>query len=103
MMLNGCGLCLLLDTCTQCIHVTYDIQLTSTGRQFPHKHRLVVWRFLLQLPQNETAHSGLLQRGTHPAYRKILEEIPTERRIGMRLERLLSSLAHWCALDLNLP
>ncbi|KAL1524762.1 hypothetical protein AB1Y20_019645 [Prymnesium parvum] len=66
--------------------------------QFPNKHRLAVWKFLLQLPYNDTAHAGLLARGTHPAFENILEELPIERRMGMRLERLLSSLAHWCPL-----
>jgi hypothetical protein len=67
--------------------------------QFPDQHRLIVWRFLLQLPANTSAHQALLARGAHPAYDGLECRLPLADRRGlMRLERLLSSLAHWCPI-----
>jgi len=72
--------------------------LRHVGR-FPDKHRALVWRFLLQLPGNASAHRGLADKGTHSAHatphaRSSLRN----RRLRARLERALSCLAHWCPL-----
>ena len=83
--------------------VLLDVQrlremLWQAGR-FPEKHRLLIWRFLLQLPNNECAHRGLTEKGLHPAHAGVHARTSLrDRRLSLRLERLLSCLAHWCPL-----
>jgi hypothetical protein len=72
--------------------------LRRTGR-FPDKHRILVWRFLLQLPHNVAAHRGLADKGPHSAHAALHARTSLrDRRLSGRLERALSCLAHWCPL-----
>ena len=54
--------------------------LQRSGR-FPDEHRRLVWRFLLQLPGNASAHKGLSARGQHPA------NAPLHDRLSLRSRR----------------
>lgn len=64
--------------------------------QFPAKHRAVVWRFLLRLPENEEAFADLCLRGTHPRYQHLHDQYPVrDRRVFKRLQDLCSRLTHW--------
>jgi len=63
---------------------------------FPAKHRPLVWRHLLRLPENTAAWEDLVRRGTHPAYATLNERYPLRsRRVFARLQNVCSQLAHW--------
>ena len=67
--------------------------------RFPDAHRLHLWRYLLGLPCNASAHQCLLAKGPHPTLEGLAARLPLiERRNLHRLERLLSCLAYWCIL-----
>ncbi len=64
--------------------------------QFPERHRTLIWRILLRLPENTDAYSDLVRRGVHPAYKSLSERYPLRsRRIFSRLQSVCSQLAHW--------
>ena len=67
--------------------------------EFPKKYRLLIWRFLLRLPENTENYHTLLQRGMHPSVANLKAKCPLRsQRLLRRLERLLSCLAHWSPL-----
>ena len=67
--------------------------------EFPAKYRLLIWRFLLRLPENTENYHTLLQRGMHPSVKDLKGKCPLRsQRLLRRLERLLSCLAHWSPL-----
>ena len=47
--------------------------------------RSFIWRCLLQLPENHTAYSSLLERGTHPAYLQLHQTYPIKSRKLLRV------------------
>ena len=64
--------------------------------EFPERHRTLIWRILLRLPENTDAYSDLVRRGVHPAYKRLSERYPLRsRRIFSRLQAVCSQLAHW--------
>ena len=64
--------------------------------EFPTKYRNLIWRFLLQLPENVTAASDLRSKGTHPSFLLMLNEHPLpDVLMGTRLQSLCSQLSHW--------
>lgn len=66
---------------------------------FPDKHRLTIWRFLMQLPENVDAHDALWRKGTHPSFASLHERFPMRSgQLLRRLSQTLSVLAHWCPL-----
>lgn len=70
--------------------------LRKYGR-YPDRFRLLVWRFLLRLPENAGGFRQLLRRGPHPAWASSLGARYRMRqgRLRSRLERCLSALSHW--------
>lgn len=89
--------------------------------EYPERYRLLIWRFLLRIPENRELYAALtqatsppffyrshpdvvhplslLQKGIHEAYVKLDERYPLkERRLFRRLQRILSCLAHWSPL-----
>ena len=67
--------------------------------EFPTKHRTLIWRYLLKLPENTQSFSDLVRRGIHPAYAKLNEKYPLRsRRIYARLQNVCSQLAHWAPI-----
>lgn len=67
--------------------------------EYPTKYRMFIWRSLLRLPENNTAFSSLIDKGTHPAYLHLQEEYPIKSRKLLRvLQRTLSALSHWSAI-----
>lgn len=67
--------------------------------EYPAKYRMFIWRCLLQLPENHTAYSSLLEKGTHPSYATLHEHYPMKSRKLLRvLQRALSALAHWAPI-----
>lgn len=82
-----------LNNLSRLVHV-----LETTGA-YPDQHRLLIWRFLLRLPENSHAFSALVSRGTHPALEDLHKRFPLrDARIGRRLFRVMNVLGHWCPL-----
>mmetsp|Transcript_7554 Transcript_7554/g.14056 ORF Transcript_7554/g.14056 Transcript_7554/m.14056 type:complete len:1248 (+) Transcript_7554:1420-5163(+) len=64
--------------------------------QYPEKYRLLVWRFLLQLPNNTEAYTGLYNKGVHSAWAQLHKKYPVKsQQLFSKLERVLSTLAYW--------
>lgn len=55
---------------------------------------------LLQLPHNSAAFTLLQDKGVHPAYKDLAQQLPGGCRSSqaVRLQACLSQLAHWCPL-----
>eukprot|EP00928_Gymnodinium_smaydae_P021505 TRINITY_DN18398_c0_g1_i1.p1 TRINITY_DN18398_c0_g1~~TRINITY_DN18398_c0_g1_i1.p1 ORF type:complete len:1334 (-),score=215.70 TRINITY_DN18398_c0_g1_i1:74-4075(-) len=71
--------------------------------EYPDEERPRIWRTLLQLPHNRKAYEDLEAMGVHPKYRDLQEQYPAHTRGTIhRLTRLLSALAHWSQLWVEL-
>ncbi|KAL0821512.1 hypothetical protein ABMA28_004974 [Loxostege sticticalis] len=67
--------------------------------EYPDKFRSVIWRSLLNTPQNKIAYAALVDKGIHPTYRDIEKQFTIHSSVTLKnLKRLLSCLAHWCPL-----
>ncbi|RKO82738.1 hypothetical protein BDK51DRAFT_30230, partial [Blyttiomyces helicus] len=63
---------------------------------YPDEYRLLIWRFLLQLPENRDSYEALLDQGTHPAFLDFRKKFPLRsERLAKSMERVLSALAYW--------
>ncbi|XP_077023685.1 TBC1 domain family member 31 isoform X2 [Tamandua tetradactyla] len=72
--------------------------------EYPAKYRMFIWRSLLQLPENHTAFSSLIDKGIHVAFINLQEKYPIKSRKLLRvLQRTLSALAHWSAIFSDTP
>ncbi|XP_070248106.1 TBC1 domain family member 31 isoform X5 [Myotis yumanensis] len=72
--------------------------------EYPTKYRMFIWRSLLQLPENHTAFSSLIDKGVHVAFLNLQREYPIKSRKLLRvLQRTLSALAHWSAIFSDTP
>ena len=51
--------------------------------EFPTRYRFMLWRHLLNLPENKGAYETLVQRGTHPAFNHFDTRYPIKsQRLG---------------------
>uniref|UniRef100_A0A9L0S4B8 TBC1 domain family member 31 n=1 Tax=Equus caballus TaxID=9796 RepID=A0A9L0S4B8_HORSE len=72
--------------------------------EYPTKYRMFIWRSLLQLPENHTAFSNLIDKGIHAAFLNLQKNYPIKSRKLLRvLQRTLSALAHWSAIFSDTP
>ncbi|XP_036292790.1 TBC1 domain family member 31 isoform X3 [Pipistrellus kuhlii] len=72
--------------------------------EYPTKYRMFIWRSLLQLPENHTAFSSLIDKGVHMAFLNLQRQYPIKSRKLLRvLQRTLSALAHWSAIFSDTP
>nr|KAF6426924.1 TBC1 domain family member 31 [Molossus molossus] len=72
--------------------------------EYPTKYRMFIWRALLQLPENHTAFSSLVDKGVHVAFLNLQRKYPIKSRKLLRvLQRTLSALAHWSAIFGDTP
>uniref|UniRef100_A0A8D2HD45 TBC1 domain family member 31 n=1 Tax=Urocitellus parryii TaxID=9999 RepID=A0A8D2HD45_UROPR len=72
--------------------------------EYPTKYRMFIWRALLQLPENHTAFSSLIDKGIHEAFINLQKQYPIKSRKLLRvLQRTLSALAHWSAIFSDTP
>ncbi|XP_053415623.1 TBC1 domain family member 31 isoform X2 [Nycticebus coucang] len=72
--------------------------------EYPTKYRMFIWRSLLQLPENHTAFSSLIDKGTHVAFINLQKKYPIKSRKLLRvLQRTLSALAHWSVIFSDTP
>jgi hypothetical protein len=70
--------------------------LLATRGALPKKYRTLVWRFLLQLPENQELFTQLLAKGIHPAYQDLPARYPLrDSRVLRKLQLVLSALAYW--------
>ena len=69
----------------------------------PDKHRPMLWRFLLALPENTGAFKALLAKGPHPATSDVGVRYPLrDSRKLRRLSLVVGALAHWSPLAAEL-
>ncbi len=69
--------------------------LAANG-EYPERHRAIIWRYLLRLPENTVAYSDLVRRGVHPTFTDLFIKYPVrQRRIFNRLQNICSQLGHW--------
>ncbi len=82
-------------------------RLLRKGGSFPEKHRIMIWSYLLALPENRAEYLSLSSRGTHEAYDSIERVYPIkDRTLLERFRRTMSVLTHWspiCGLASYLP
>ncbi|KAM5211400.1 TBC1 domain family member 31 isoform 3-T3 [Hipposideros larvatus] len=72
--------------------------------EYPTKYRMFIWRSVLQLPENHTAFSSLMDKGIHVAFLNLQKKYPIKSRKLLRvLQRTLSALAHWSAIFSDTP
>jgi hypothetical protein len=64
--------------------------------QYPLRYRPLVWRYLLQLPENESAFSALCQRQSHSGLDQFnsLHKV-ADRRVSERLQTVCRLVAFW--------
>ena len=80
-----------------------EMLLSSYG-EYPSKYRLLIWRFLLRLPENNSAFVALLSKGEHPSFTRLQEKYPIQsQRLFRRLLRIVSAIAHWCPVFGEVP
>eukprot|EP00742_Colponemidia_sp_Colp-10_P013948 GILJ01015792.1.p1 GENE.GILJ01015792.1~~GILJ01015792.1.p1 ORF type:complete len:1219 (+),score=262.29 GILJ01015792.1:520-3657(+) len=78
--------------------------MLSTYGQYPDKYRLLIWRFLLELPHNEEAFNNLSAKGIHPSFEDLPKRYPLQnRRLSQRLQKTLSQLAFWSPIFSDVP
>jgi len=66
---------------------------------YPETHRCLIWRYLLQLPYNQTACEALERKGLHPRFTRLRAAFPHHSaKEYMRLEKLCSCLGHYSML-----
>jgi hypothetical protein len=64
--------------------------------EYPEKHRLRIWKFLLEVPSNLDAHQALVSLGHHSAFDTLAQRFPIRDRVLLgRLDKTLSQLSHW--------
>jgi hypothetical protein len=67
--------------------------------EYPEKFRPLIWRFLLQLPNNLDSFAGLYQRGTHPDLVALYKSFKAKTQNEfIRTERVTSALYYWSSL-----
>lgn len=76
----------------------------AVHNEFPDRYRVLIWRYLLRLPENSESFSDLVRRGVHPAYEDLYERYPVRaRRVFARLQSTCSQLAHWSPIFAETP
>ena len=77
--------------------------LTVYG-EFPEKYRLLTWRKVLRLPDNEKAYETLASKGVHPAMADLPDRFPiSDRSLLLRLQRICSCLSHYSPVFAESP
>nr|CAD7398258.1 unnamed protein product [Timema poppensis] len=67
--------------------------------EYPESYRPLIWRTILEVPRNQAAFVGLVNRGVHPSYQLLEKDYPMENRpLIKNLKRVLSCLSHWSTL-----
>lgn len=70
--------------------------LLSSYNCFPARYRLLIWKFLLRLPENTVAFKTLTDMGPHPAFNELESRYPLKSEgLLRRLQTVCSALGHW--------
>lgn len=78
--------------------------LLVTYGVYPEKYRLIIWKFLLQLPENNDAFVSLMSRGSHAAFVSLHEKYPIQSQLLFRrLLRVVSAIANWSPVFGEVP
>jgi len=78
--------------------------LLAVYGEFPEKYRLLTWRKILRLPDNEKAYEALASKGIHPAMTDLPERFPiSDRSLLLRLQRICSCLSHYSPVFAESP
>ena len=78
--------------------------LLSVYGEFPEKYRLLTWRKVLRLPDNEKAYETLASKGTHPAMADLPDRFPiSDRSLLLRLQSICSCLSHYSPVFAESP
>lgn len=68
----------------------------GTYNEYPSKYRCIIWKRILQLPDNTKIYTELLKKGSHPSVEGIDQKFPLSDAAALRnLKKTLSCLAHW--------
>jgi hypothetical protein len=92
------SLFILASTKTNQKHLSQSTLSTflEKNKRFPETYRPLIWRYLLQLPENEGMFSELLGKGTHEKFIYLHKSYPiTDRRVFQRLQSTCSCIANW--------
>lgn len=85
-------ICWLCEIFVACLLVCQPIQLILSSPHLIWFPRMFIWRSLLKLPENHSAFSSLVDKGTHNAFARLHEEYPIKSRKLLRvLQRLVDS------------
>ncbi|CAG8550844.1 12476_t:CDS:10 [Ambispora gerdemannii] len=68
--------------------------------EYPMKHRVRIWRILLNLPDNQEAYKNLIKKKLEPSIKEILSKRfsakdPEQLKISAKMELYLSTLIKW--------
>ncbi|KAK6624738.1 hypothetical protein RUM44_011598 [Polyplax serrata] len=67
--------------------------------EYPESYRLLIWKTILQLPENQEAFMSLTTKPCHSSYVGLESKYPlVNRSLCNGLKRLLSNLSYWCPL-----
>lgn len=70
--------------------------LMSQQMCYPIQHRIVVWRYLLQLPMNEEQYINYASQPLHEDIRTLPNRLPIRfSNVSHRLVRVISALTYW--------
>lgn len=69
----------------------------NTFSRFPDNNRGMIWKFLLEIPENKEAFQNLTKKGIHEKYRNLYEEKKLEsEHLFRKMQRVLSALTFYC-------
>lgn len=89
-------ICWLCEIFVACLLVCQPIQLILSSPHLIWFPRMFIWRSLLKLPENHSAFSSLVDKGTHNAFARLHEEYPIKSRKLLRVLQRLVCSNNWC-------
>ena len=64
--------------------------------EFPDKHRFIIWKTLLQVPENKILFEQLLKKGEHPSLEYLKSKFPLKDPVlSQDFQRVLSAIGFW--------
>ena len=51
---------------------------------YPDKYRPLIWKYLLQVPENQDVHTALMLKGTHIAWKNLRDLYPLKSERSMK-------------------
>lgn len=73
------------------------INILREYREFPKKHRSIIWKSLLKLPENIAEFDKIMKLPSHPCTDLYYKTFPLkDTKMARNLSRVVSCLAYWC-------